>query len=138
MSGIAVVKSSGSQVKYSDKCRAEHIRLVGIGKCIVENAYDVRRSFSIHSNSSEQSTCDSHHQRSRHTLAGNVSDNEMQLIVFDKEVIQVATDLFGRNQACIKVDIISIRERREHFRDHTELDRASNAQFAFNTLFIGC
>ena len=88
-------------------------------------------------NVAEEATGHCHQQRGRHALARYVAHREVEFLIIDKEIIQVAAYFLGRDQAGIQVNILPVGERREDFRNHAHLDIAGNAQLAFDAFLTG-
>ena len=87
---------------------------------------------------SEQAASHRHYQRSRYPFTRHVTNDEVQLFVFNEEVVQVSPYLFGRHQLGMQGQVIAFREGREKFRKHTHLYVMGNSQLALYSFLIGC
>ena len=101
------------EVQRTDKEGDKHVGVVAFSLCIVEGCHNVRRIGGIGGHVAEQRTRHRHKEGGWNTLARHVADAEVQLLVADVEVEEVATDTLGRGQRAIDVDIVAFRIWRE-------------------------
>ena len=91
-----------------------------------------------HRRTAEHATGHSHNQRRRHTLACHIAYTEVEFLVADKEVEEVAAHLLGRNHLAKDIDIGALWERRIDLRQHALLDVAGNLQLLLQSCIRGC
>ena len=84
----------------------------------------------------EQASGHGHYQGGWNALPAHVSDAEIQMLVFDEIVIQVPTDFFRGDDLGGKVDIFSLRERREGLGNHGHLNLPGDYQILLHSLFV--
>lgn len=72
-----------------------------------------------------------------HAFAGYIADAEEQFVVAQEEVIEVATDTFGRCQHAVNLYLVTMRKSRERLRQHGHLNMVCDIQFALNSSFRG-
>ena len=77
--------------------------------------------------------CRSHQHGGRNTLATDVADAEEQLLVADEVVEEVATNLFGREQHAVDVNVGALLVT-HLLGQHLHLDAAGYAQLAVDAL----
>ena len=126
---IRIEQTAIRQVEHTHEERHEHERVVALTHRAVDRLHDQLRRDIGHRRTAEHRARHRHHQRSRHTLACHVADTEIEFIVADEEVEEVAAHLLRRHHLTEDVDIGTLRERRIHLRQHALLDVAGNPEF---------
>ena len=125
---------AGGQVQSCDEHRDEHALLVILGQFPVDARGDGRWRVFLFGNGTEQPYGLCHEQRGGHSLAADVTDTEIQFVVHQDVVVQVASHLAGWCHGGMHVEPGHIGEGAGH---HRHLDIAGNAQLALDTLFGG-
>ena len=138
MTGIRIKQSSSSQVEHAHKQGHKHKRVVTLAHRSVDRLHNELWRCMCHRRTAEHRAGYSHYQCCRHTLACHVTDTEVELLVADEEVKQVATHLLCRHHLAIDVNISTVREWWIILWQHTLLDIAGNLQFLFQGHLRGC
>ena len=126
---IRIKQATIRQVEHTHEERHEHERVVALTHGAVDRLHDQFRRDIGHRRTAEHRARHRHHERCRHTLACHVADTEIEFIVADEEVEEVATHLLRRHHLTEDVDICALRERRIHLRQHALLDVAGDLEF---------
>ena len=115
MSGIGKTDFSGSGIEDGAEHRGEHAAVIVRRKYIVyAGKYLVRLSKPLPLGL-QQGLCHHHVQRGRHTLAGDIGNQETEIVVVDeKEIVEVAADLFGRIHGGENIELGTIRKGGEY------------------------
>ena len=129
MAGIGIEQTARGEVEHTHEEGDEHEGVVALAHGAVDGFDDELWRGVGHRGTAEHAACHSHHQGGRHTLACHVADAEIELLVADEEVEEVATHLLGRHHLAEDVDVCALRERRIDLRQHLLLDVAGNLQF---------
>ena len=136
MAAVAILQPSGSEVEHTDECGDEHHLVIVLGEGVVESHGYLGRRAVLLSHNSEHTSGRGHEETGGNTLSTDIAYAEIQLVVQQEVVIQVASDLPCRGHRCIEVQLLPFRERREHIRDHSHLDIVGNAKLALDTLLV--
>ena len=126
MAGIGILQTTSSQIENTHKERYEHEGVVALAYRTVDRFNNEFGRGMRHRCAAEHTSCHSHYQCGRYTFACHVADAEVQLLVADEEVEEVATHLLGRHHLAIDIDIGTLRERWIHLRQHSLLDVTGN------------
>ena len=82
---------------------------------------------------------DHHEQCGRNAFSRNVGNDECQMVsVHHKEIIKVATHLFGRIHRGIDIKLIPIRKGRKNTRQHRSLNFCRYVKLSSDSFFFGC
>ena len=77
-----------------------------------------------------------HYHRCRDALAADVADAEMQLLVADEKVVEVAAHFLGRLQYAVDVDVLALGVGRVGLWQHFHLDILGDTQLVVDTLLL--
>ena len=126
VSGIAIGKVVGTQVEHTHEGRYEYQRFVGWCYGLVHLAHNVGCTLIVACQIAEEGTSDSHVERCRYALSGNVADDEEEFVAFDDEVIQIAANLLGWGHRGKEIQVVAVRKHRGQ---HTHLYVVGNDEF---------
>ena len=110
MPGIAVAQMSGAEVEHPGEEGDEDSQATVADDHIVHAANDTHRLRLTLCQQTEGAADRGHHQSSGHTLAGNVADAEVEAVVAQEEVVEVATHGLGGGQRGINLQIRALRD----------------------------
>ena len=116
----------------ADEQGDEHHRIVPGGQGLVERTDDAVGARLRRAQGPELGGSGGHDQRGGHALAGNVPDAEIEGVITDEEIVEVAAHGLGRQQLAQDVDIAAVRESGVFLGQHGHLDLAGDAQFALH------
>ena len=131
VAGITVVHVTTLQVNESDEHGDKHAVLVANGQLVVQAGGNIVGLETLLGQCTEHADGLCHEQRGGNTLSGDVAQTEVQAVVGEQVVVEVATHLLGRSHRAIEVQA---RPVREHTGQHALLDVSGNAQLTLNTL----
>ena len=138
MAAVAEVQTSRGEVEQTDEHRDEHAVLIVFRQLVVDARSNLVGLVAALGKSTEQSHGLCHEQRCRHSLSRDVAHTEVQAVVLQQTVVQVASHLTGRNHLRIDVKALVLRKVAGH---HGHLDVTGNAQFTLDTFLLcrhGC
>ena len=87
--------------------------------------------------SPEQTTGDGHNERGGDTLSRHVADDEVELLILDEEVVEVAPHLLGRYKTSSQCEVVTLGKGREYLGNHPHLYALRDAQLALDAFPIG-
>ena len=116
----------------------EHVLVVAFTQLLVDVGEDFGRRAAQLGAVLDHDLGRHHEEGGRGAFAGNVRNDEAEVVVVDEEeVIEVAADFLGGGHMGVKAELVPFRERREGVRDDPLLDAARDIQFAFHPVFLG-
>ncbi len=137
MPAVAVVEVTRLEVGTTDEHGDKHILLVVVREDEVNLGGNLLGRATLLGHDAEEITRDSHEEGCGDTLATNVADAEIEALVLDKEVVEVATHLLGGGHRGIEVDIRAVGECREDAGHHRHLYVARHLELALNRCLLG-
>ena len=136
MSGIAVFHFTRFQIEHTDKHRDEHILRIHIRHRLIQCLYDSDRMILLSGDHAQEATRHRHHQARRNTLSAHVTDTEKQFLVTNEEVVQVPSDILGRNQGAVNMHIRTFRIGREYLGKHRHLYAVCDTQLTLDLALL--
>ena len=95
VTGIAVVHATGLQVDESEEHGDEHAVLVALAKLVVQAGCYLGGHHALLGHGTEQTGGLGHEQRGGDALATDVAEADIDVVVLQQEVVEVATHLLG-------------------------------------------
>ena len=78
-----------------------------------------------------------HKQCGGDSLAGDIRDDQRQMIIINQEeIVEIAADFLGRIHGCKEFKLLPIREGRKYTGQRIELDSAGQVQFCPDAFFF--
>ena len=136
VTGIAIFQMAVGKIQDSAEECNEHVVLIHLGHTLVHYRNYLAWTVLMRRHGTEQASGDSHYQRRRNTLAGNVSDAEDEFLIPDEEIVEVSTNFPCRNKGSTHVDVMPFREWREDLGDHGHLYVACDLELTLHPLLL--
>lgn len=130
MPGVRGGQLAGFDIEDTEPYGHEHLFTVVLADLPVD-LFQSRFRTLLHQRIVLQQNVRRHHKQRRwNTFAGNVSHYHTERIVVNqKEVIEVATNLFRRFHRGVDIKFVPVRKRRKDVREHILLDTRRHGQF---------
>ena len=135
VSRVAVAQLARRQIEHTDEKCDEHVRLIALRNIFVQRAHDTVRTALMGRNRAEKRVDHPHNQCGRNPFATHIADAEIEFLVADEIVVQVAAYHLGGDERSTNVDIIAFSFR-FGFRQHVHLDFSGDIQLAFNVFLF--
>ena len=134
MAGVGIDQFTGRKCQDTQPDRHEHVEVIVLTELVIQISEDPRGTALLAEHERlalDEGLTDHHIQRRRNTFAGDICDDKCDMVVIDQvKIVEITADFFCRGHGCIDIEIMPVRERREHTREHVLLDDPRHVEFA--------
>ena len=137
MASITIGQVSGLQVEHTDNHGDKPSGIITVAQGCVDAAHHALGALLLIGEGAEEIAGDGHQQGCGNTLSRNVTYTEVEAVVADKEVVEVASHLLGGCHRAIDINVLTFRKCRISLRYHGHLYITGNGEFALHGGFFG-